>query len=83
MGSMDMSHLTWFKDAPENVRVVRDGVQIPCELIQALDDHGTPVIKDGCTVWHVVNVPYLPGDLLNWDRMPDGVSVVQTSPRRS
>ncbi|WP_032376673.1 hypothetical protein [Rhodococcoides fascians] len=81
MGSMDMSELDWFQDVPKNVRVVRGTVEIPAELVRAVDGHGTPLVKDGCAVWNAVNVPYLPGDMLRWDGLPDNVIVVQQHPR--
>ncbi|ERB51936.1 hypothetical protein N806_20465 [Rhodococcus sp. P27] len=62
--------------APVNVRLVRDGKEIPAELVFS-------GFRDGLAVWTAVSVPYLPGDVLRCDELPGRTVIAIGSPGMS
>ncbi len=67
--------LTDVPEGPTNVRILRDGREIPAETVY------TGRRPDGIAVFTVVNAAFIPGDQLQMDRMPARTAVVVSSPK--
>ncbi|QOH59861.1 hypothetical protein [Rhodococcus rhodochrous] len=68
--------LTEIPEGPTNVRVLRDGRELPVDIVYS-GRRG-----DGTAVFTVVNAAFLPGDRLLFGTLPPMTAVVVASPKR-